>query len=190
MAATTAPAGRTRADAVRNRERVMAAAVEVLAEKGEDAVVPEIAARAGVGKGTVYRCFPTKDHLVAAVATERVRWFEREARAAAEAEDSWAAFSAFMTHFADAHSSDRGMVFSLAQRIELPELAAAREAAQAAVAELMERAKAQGTMRADAEPADLRILLSGVAHALVGARERDPAVWRRYAQLVVDALRA
>jgi AcrR family transcriptional regulator len=153
-------------------------------------VVPEIAARAGVGKGTVYRCFPTKDHLVAAVATERVRWFEREARAAAEADDSWAAFGAFMTHFAEAHSCDRGMIFSMSQRIDLPELAEARAAAQVAIGELLERAKAQGTMRADAEPDDLRVLLSGVAHALTGTGEQDPAVWRRYAQLVVDALRA
>ena len=76
----TAVAARTRADAVRNRERVIAAAAEVFREKGDAAVVPEIAARAGVGKGTVYRCFPTKDHLVAAVATQRVRWFEAEAR--------------------------------------------------------------------------------------------------------------
>ena len=185
-----APAARTRADAVRNRERVMAAAVEVLAEKGEAAVIPEIAARAGVGKGTVYRCFPTKDHLVAAVATERVRWYEREARAAAADEDSWGAFGAFIARFAEAHCADRGMVFSMSQGIELPELLEARADAQEAVAELMRCAKAQGTMRADAEPADLRILLSGVAHSLVAAQERDPAVWRRYAQLVVDALKA
>src|SRR3954465_9544199 len=121
--------GRTRADAVRNRERVIAAAAEVFAEKGEDAVVPEIAARAGVGKGTVYRCFPTKDHLVAAVATERVRWFEREVRAAAAADAPWAAFAEFIGRFADAHARDRGMVFSTAKDAELPELAEARAAA-------------------------------------------------------------
>ena len=63
----SAAAPRTRADAVRNFERVLAAATEVLAEKGAEAGVPEIAARAGVGKGTVYRCFPTKEHLIAAV---------------------------------------------------------------------------------------------------------------------------
>jgi AcrR family transcriptional regulator len=190
MAVPVVAGGRTRADAVRNRARVIAAAAEVFAEKGEDAVVPEIAARAGVGKGTVYRCFPTKDHLVAAVATERVRWFEREARAAAAAEDSWAAFATFIARYAEAHSCDRGMVFSMAQNLELPELVEARGAAQDAVRELMDRAKAQGTMRADADPADLRILLSGVARSLVAEQERDPAVWRRSAQLVVDALRA
>jgi AcrR family transcriptional regulator len=185
-----APAGRTRADAVRNRARVIAAAAEVFAEKGEDAVVPEIAARAGVGKGTVYRCFPTKDHLVAAVATERVRWFEREIRAAAAGADPWGAFSAFMARVADAHCADRGMVFSMAQGIALPELVAARADVTVALRELMDRAIAQGAMRPDAEPADLRIMLSGVARALVATGERDPAVWRRYVQFVVDALRA
>jgi AcrR family transcriptional regulator len=186
----TAVAARTRADAVRNRARVVAAAAEVFREKGEAAVVPEIAARAGVGKGTVYRCFPTKDHLVAAVASERVRWFEREARAAAEAEDPWEAFGAFMELVANAHCEDRGMVASMSQAIELPELVEARAAAHDALRALMERAIAHGSMRADAEAADLKVLLSGIARSLAAEQERDPAVWRRYARLVVDALRA
>ena len=186
----TAVAARTRADAVRNRERVVAAAAEVFREKGDAAVVPEIAARAGVGKGTVYRCFPTKDHLVAAVATERVRWFEREARAAAADEDPWGAFAAFMAHVAEAHCDDRGMVASMSQGIELPELLEARAAATDALRELMDRAIAQGAMRPDADPGDLKILLSGIARSLAADRERDPAVWRRYARLVADALRA
>ena len=186
----TATAARTRADAVRNRERVIAAAAEVFREKGEAAVVPEIAARAGVGKGTVYRCFPTKHHLVAAVATERVRWFEREARAAAEADDAWAAFAAFMERVADVYCTDRGMVASMSQSIELPELLEARAAASEAVGALMARAVAQGTMRPDATPGDMKVLLSGVARSLVAAQETDRAVWRRYVGLVVDALRA
>jgi hypothetical protein len=78
----------------------------------------------------------------------------------------------------------------MAQDLELPELVEARAAAQDAVCELMDRAKAQGTMRADADPSDLRILLSGVARSLVAEQERDPAVWRRSARLVVDALKA
>ena len=186
----TAVAARTRADAVRNRERVIEAAAEVFREKGEAAVVPEIAARAGVGKGTVYRCFPTKDHLVAAVASERVRWFEREARAAADAEDPWAAFATFMDRVADAHCADRGMVASMSQAIELPELVEARADAHEALRVLIERAIAHGSMRADAQVADLKVLLSGIARSLGAEQERDPAVWRRYAQLVVDAMRA
>src|SRR5919107_1582877 len=60
-----------RADAIRNRERVVAAAAAVFAERGIEAGVPEIAARAGVGKATVYRSFPTKEHLIAAVVEEK-----------------------------------------------------------------------------------------------------------------------
>ena len=186
----SATAARTRADAVRNRERVIEAAAEVFREKGEAAVVPEIAARAGVGKGTVYRCFPTKEHLVAAVASERVRWFEREARAAALDPDPWAAFAAFMTSVAEAHCRDRGMVFSMSQGLELPDLVEARADAHDALRELMDRAIATGAMRADAEPGDLKVLLRGVASCLAGAEERDPAVWRRFAQLLVSAFRA
>ena len=186
----TAVAARTRADAVRNRERVVAAAAQVFREKGAGASIPEIAARAGVGKGTVYRCFPTKDHLVAAVASERVRWFEREAREAARSDDPWSAFLAFMERIADAHCEDRGMVASMSQSIELTELLEARADAHDALRELMDRAIAQGSMRADASPADFKVLLSGIARSLAADRERDPAVWRRYARLVADALRA
>jgi AcrR family transcriptional regulator len=184
----SATAARTRADAVRNRERVVAAAAELFTDKGDEATVPEIAARAGVGKGTVYRCFPTKDHLVAAVASERVRWFEGEARTAATAGDPWAAFTAFMQRVADAYCADRGMLASMSRAIELPELVEARAAATDALAELMARAIAQGAMRRDATPADFKVLLSGVGRSLAG--ERDPAVWRRYAGFVVAALRA
>jgi AcrR family transcriptional regulator len=184
------PAARTRADAVRNRALVIAAAAEVFAERGEAALVPEIAARAGVGKGTVYRCFPTKDHLVAAVAIERARWFEREARDAAADPDPWSAFTDFMTRLAEAHCGDRGMGFSMAQGLDLPDLLEARADAHEALRELMDRAIATGAMRPDAEPGDLKLLLRGVASSLDGAGERDPAVWRRFAELVASAFRA
>jgi AcrR family transcriptional regulator len=190
MAVPAAPAGRTRADAVRNRARVIDAAAEVFAEKGEAAGVPEIAARAGVGKGTVYRCFPTKDHLVAAVAIERARWFEGEARAAAASADPWAAFAAFMTCLADAYCRDRGMVFSMSQGLDSPALLDARAGAHDALRELMNRAIAQGAMRPDADAADLKVLLGGIASSLGAAEERDPAVWRRFGRLVVAAYRA
>jgi len=124
------------------------------------------------------------------VATERVRWFEREARAAARDADPWGAFGAFMVRVADAFSRDRGMLFSMSRGIELPELDAARAAAHEALRELMERAIAQGTMRADARPEDVRVLVTGVARSLAAAGEHDRAVWRRYLGLVVDALRA
>src|SRR6478609_7541161 len=99
-------ATRTRADAVRNYERVLDAASEVLAEKGAEAGVPEIAARAGGGKGTVYRCFPTKDHLVSAVVGERMRAFAAAARAATERPDAWDAFVELLCDSAERQAND------------------------------------------------------------------------------------
>ena len=82
------------------------------------------------------------------------------------------------------------MVASMSQAIELPELVEARADAHEALRVLIERAIAHGSMRADAQVADLKVLLSGIARSLGAEQERDPAVWRRYAQLVVDAMRA
>ena len=183
-------APRTRADAVRNSERVLAAAAEVLAEKGAEAGVPEIAARAGVGKGTVYRCFPTKDHLVSAVLGERLRWFTEAAREAVRQPDAWEAFVDVLVGSAARMAGDCTFSAGLSHESMLPEVVEAREAMLAAIDELMERAKAEGRMRQGVDSRDLKMLFAGVAQMLRAAGNRDPAEWRRYAGLVADALRA
>jgi len=187
MSAATLP---TRADAVRNRERVVAAAAEVFAERGVEAGVPEVAARAGVGKATVYRSFPTKEHLIAAVVIERIGEFERSTRARLDDPDPWGAFVALIVEGAERHCADRAITAGLSAVIELPELTAARASLWHAVGALMDRAKEQGRMRRDAQPADLRVLWAGAARVLAADGVDDPAQWRRYAALVVDALRA
>jgi AcrR family transcriptional regulator len=179
-----------RADAARNRARVVEAAGEVFAEKGLEAGVPEVAARAGVGKATVYRSFPTKEHLVAAVMIERLRWFEAMGLEAAESKDPWAAFTRFLTTAAEAQATDRALGDSMALDIRLPELEEARAAMWRALAKLMRRAKQQGAMRTDATPADLRILFTGAARMLAGEDQHDVKVWRRYARLIAAALRS
>ncbi len=185
---STAP--RTRADAVRNAERVLAAATEVLAEKGAEAGVPEIAARAGVGKGTVYRCYPTKEHLLAAVLSERLRWFAAAAREAAERPDAWAAFVALLCDSAERQAGDCTFSAGLAHESALPEVAAAREEMHEAIDALMARAQAEGRMRPGVTSRDVKVLFAGVAQMLRADGNRDPAEWRRYAGLVADAMRA
>ena len=182
--------GPRRADALRNREAVVRAAGEVFAAKGMDAGVPEIAARAGVGKATVYRSFPTKEHLVAAVAIERLAWIADVALGGLDDPDAGAALQGVVVAIAERQASDCAVSGSLASDIHLPELDAARTAAQTAFEALIERGRAQGALRDDATGDDLRVLFTGMSTVLRERHERDPEVWRRFGTLVVDALRA
>src|SRR4051794_35592577 len=91
----TTPSPRPRrADAERNRARILRAASELFAEQGPDASMPELAERAGVGVGTLYRAFADKEQLLGAVVAERLRWFAARLEDAAGAPDAWAAFEA------------------------------------------------------------------------------------------------
>lgn len=179
-----------RADAVRNRERVIEAAASVLAELGPDASIDDIAARAGVGRATVYRSFPTKDHLVAGVAVLRLKRFEQLATDALGEPDAGAAFRGLLISIAQSNAKDRIMLGALRLATEIPELAEARKATSAALNRLMRRAKKQGRMRRDATAEDVRILFSGLTHSLTEQQQQDPAQWRRYANLIADALGA
>lgn len=179
-----------RADALRNRERVIAAAAAVFAERGVEASVPEVAARAGVGKATVYRSFPTKEHLVAAVAIERLGELERGAVARLDAPDAWLALAELLDEAAARQCVDRSLLAALAAGMSSDLLADARASMWGAVGQLMDRARGQGRLRADATPADLRVLWAGAARVLAADGVDDPAQWRRYAALVLGALRA
>jgi AcrR family transcriptional regulator len=179
-----------RADAVRNRERVLAAAVAVFAERGIEASVPDVAARAGVGKATVYRSFPTKEHLIAAVVLDWLGAFEHRVRDRLDEPDAWAALRDLLGESAIKQSVDRTLCGAFTAGVASDLLREARQRMWGAVQELMDRAKAQGTMRADASAADLRVLWAGTARMLAADGVEDPAVWRRYAGLALDALRA
>jgi AcrR family transcriptional regulator len=184
-----AAASPKRADALRNRERVIAAARAVFAERGLEASVPEVAARAGVGKATVYRSFPSKEHLIAAVVIDRLEDFERRARELLDEPDAWTALNRLLGDKAVEHCADRTLA-SAVQAAPSDLLMEARRRMWDAVDALMDRAKAQGSMRLNATTEDLRILWGGAARMLTADDVDDPDVWRRYARLVLDALRA
>lgn len=191
MPYATAPDPRPRrADALRNRERVIEAATEVFAAKGMDAGIPEIAAVAGVGKATVYRSFPSKEHLVAAVAVQRLAWITGRVTQALAEDDAGQAFEDVLVEIAERQAEDGAIAASLASEIHLPELEAARATTHAAFEALIDRARAEGALRADATATDLRVLFAGVSQVLRAEGERDRATWRRYGRLVADALRA
>jgi AcrR family transcriptional regulator len=179
-----------RADAARNRERILAAAQRVFSEQGLDASVAEVAREAGVGKATVFRSYPTKEHLIGAIACDRVRWVESLVTEALEQPDAWLAFQSLLVDLAHRHANDLTHLEALAHESDAPLLTEARAATNVALGRLMDRAKDQGAMRADATPEDLRVLFHGVTHAMPAEQRRDVEAWTHWAELFAGALRA
>jgi len=179
---------RDRADAARNSALVLDAAREVFAARGLAAGVEEVAARAGVGKATVYRCWPTKDALVAAVTGARVDAFTDRVLAVLDAPDATAAFEELLLSAASTSAENRLLHTGLTS--ETPALAASRARCRAAMQQLMDRGVEQGGLRADVTAADVTLLFNGFTAQLAAAGESDPSVWRHYASLVVAAARS
>ncbi len=184
----TTPSTRPRrADAERNRTRILRAASELFAERGPDASMPELAERAGVGVGSLYRAFGDKEQLLGAVRAERLRWFARQLEHAAEAPDAWAAFEAAIWKGAALQVKDRALHRAAAETVVVEEFREAKAAVRAALGRLIERAQEQGTMRSDVRPDDIPMLLDGVGLT----REAGPeARWERHLAIVIDGLRA
>lgn len=173
-----------RADALRNHERVVAAARELFAERGLDVTVPEVAARAGVGRATVYRSYPSKDELVLAVARDGFRSLQARTLAALAADDAYRALSDYVPDLLEQLARDRGLAAAFFEGRLLP----AAELVEM-IGQLVEAARTSGLVRADAGVLDVRVVLCGVVRQLIVLDERDPAVWRRYAGLILAALR-
>ena len=179
-----------RADARRNRERVVAAAEVVFAEQGREAQMDDVARRAGVGVGTVYRHFPTKEALIEALAVDR---FEKILAAGKEAllnPDPWEAFSGAIWAGAALTASDRSfteIVGEISGPMPLPE-ALEREMRET-YTELMHRAQAAGALRADLVMDDIPMFMCGIG---LGARKTHgcPDAWKRHISIVIDGLRA
>jgi AcrR family transcriptional regulator len=176
-----------RADAERNRARILAAASELFAERGLDASMPDLAERAGVGVGTVYRAFPDKDHLLGAVMAERLRWLACEIETATQADDPWVGFTDVIWKGAALHVKDRAFHQCMRAALELPEVREARGRTLDAFQRLIERAQAAGSMRPDVVAEDIPMLLAGVGLS----RTAGPgAAWERHLAVVIDGLRA
>lgn len=177
-----------RADAVRNREKVLAAAEVVFAEQGIEAGIPEIAERAGVGKGTVYRNFESKDELIAAILTRRVERLEADIADALEREDPGVAFRDMLRNAA-ARANDLSFPASIYWEGSSPELDAAKQRVGKGMAKLLRAAKKSGAIRRDAKAEEIWLQFGGVCRALAETGEQDPKIWRRHADLIADAFR-
>jgi AcrR family transcriptional regulator len=176
-----------RADARRNRERILKAARAVFADQGIDAQMDDVARRAKVGVGTVYRHFPTKDALLDALVRERFEVIAGYAREALEREDAWEGFCELIWRAAESNAADRAFceIVAFTDKTDVVE----QTGLHASTSELIERAKAQGAMRPDASVTDVEIMMCG-AGSVMQAMITVPDVWRRYLTLMLDGLRA
>src|SRR3954464_3689740 len=152
-----------RADARRNRERVIKAARWCMAHDGLDAQMEEIARRAKVGVGTVYRHFKTKDDLVDALAAERFERLRDLAHEALATDDPWHAFEQFMRASARIQTDDRALSEVLTSRPDTMTRAAEGVGILELVSELLGRAQAAGVVRKDASPRDIPMLMCALA---------------------------
>src|SRR3954449_8509437 len=210
----TAPDAQTakplRADARRNRERIIAAARTVFAERGVEAQMDDVAREAGVGVGTVYRHFPHKEALLGELVAQKFRAFGDNAERALEVEDPWEAFAGLLRANAELCVRDIGVQEALSRtpdvwRLAQPEFErldaladrlGARGAGGVAQPEserldalanrLVARAQEAGVLRRDFAVAEIPMLMSGL-YSTMAVSGYD---WHRHLEIILDGLRA
>jgi AcrR family transcriptional regulator len=180
-----------RRDAERNRRRILEAAAEAFAERGLGVTMDEIAARAEVGVGTVYRRFPDKELLIEALLEDRLAELVERGEQALAGEDAWEALLGFIDYTLGLQAADRGLrelLLSTAHGRE--RIARVRERLEPLADALVERAQAAGRMRPDVRGSDLPLVQMMIGAAVDFTRPVAPDAWRRMAAIVTDGLRA
>ena len=180
-----------RADAERNRRRIVAAAQAVFAEAGLAVPLEVIAQRAGVGIATLYRRFPTREDLVAASFAPKMAAYRAAVAEALQAADAWDGLCSFAARACAMQAADRGLSDVLAQTFPTAKAFEAQRAeAYHKLAELVGRAQAQGSLRPDFVMEDFVLLLMANAGVVQATREVAPEASRRFVALLLDGFRA
>ena len=179
-----------RADARRNRGRVLEAAREQFAARGLEAQIDDIARAAGVGVGTVYRHFPNKEDLLRALAEAKFEGLAQAARDALGAEDPWTGLVEMMTHGARVSADD----LSLSEAMEQHPGICGEAAEHAGLPELTERvvkrAQESGQLRSDIVAWDIPALVCGIGRAIRVEPGAPTMHWERYLDIILAGLRA
>lgn len=180
-----------RTDALRNRQVLLAAAAEAFAEIGTDVTVAEIAQRAGIAKGTVFRHFPAKEDLIAAIMGEIIDDLVGTAVGLSTASDPAAALLEFMTHGVEKLAGNRGLCDVVGRpSLQQASVRTGIDHLCEVVEALVDRAQRQGAIRAEITGADIVLLLAGVHQTAAPVAQAEPQLWRRYLALVFDGIRA
>jgi AcrR family transcriptional regulator len=179
------PARPLRADAQRNRALLMATARELFSEGQSELRMDEVARRAGVGIGTLYRHFETRDALIEAVYRQEIETLCASAGELLRQMPADAALSAFLSHLIDYAADNRGLATALItglNHLDPAEALTGHQRLMEAVSLLLRTAVAQGSMRADVEPATVLIVIGSLC-----STQQHPG-WKRQAQSVVSLL--
>jgi AcrR family transcriptional regulator len=179
-----------RADARRNHQAVIDAAKKLFADQGLDAQMPDVAKAAKVGVGTVYRHFPTKDDLIAALAAERFERLAEKAREGIEAEDAWEGLCDFIRFSAELQADDRGLCEVMGSRPEVMDASAFAVGLDQLCDKLVKRAQRSGELRRDLDWEDIPMIACGLGR--ITQATAGPAIgrWPRLVEIILDGLRA
>jgi AcrR family transcriptional regulator len=186
------PADRAlRADAERNRGRLLDAAQALFRERGLEVGVAEIAQRAGVGRGTLFRNFPTKQDLIAAIVIERMHEATEYGRKLLDAQDAGEALFGFLEEVVGRQQLDRCLFDAMGDTfLANQDIRAAHAEIIGGLEELLTRAKQAGAVRSDVGAIDVLMLLKGVCEAATAFAGSDPAIVPRQLDLVRAAISA
>jgi len=180
-----------RADAERNRRRLLDAAQALFRERGLDVGVAEIARRAGVGRGTLFRNFPTKQDLIAAIVIDRMGEATEYGRKLLDAPDAGEALFSFLEEVVGRQQLDRCLFDAVADAfLANQDIRAAHAEIVGGLEQLLTRAKEAGAVRSDVGAVDVLMLLKGVCEAATAFAGSDPAIVPRQLDLVRAAISA
>jgi AcrR family transcriptional regulator len=191
VTARTKPAIPQRKDALRNRTALLAAAKAAFAEEGLDAALEDIARRAGVAIGTLYRHFPTRMDLVAVVIADKKRAWIKAAEAAVVMEPAWDGLVFFLERVCELQAGDLAFNDIASMRFQhAPGIETARKRAHDLSRRIVERAQAEGSLRPDVTAEDVAFIVWAHSRVSEATHAIDPNAWRRYLALTLDGFRA
>ena len=179
-----------RADARRNRAAVIKAAKKLFADQGLDAQMPDVAKAAKVGVGTVYRHFPTKDDLIAALAADRFERLADKAREGIENEDPWQGLCDFIRYAAQIQADDRGLCEVMGSRPDVMDASARAAGLDDLADKLVKRAQRSGELRNDLQWEDIPMIACGLGRITQATAGPDAGRWPRLVEIVIDGLRS
>ncbi|MDQ1486884.1 MAG: hypothetical protein QOJ62_2577 [Actinomycetota bacterium] len=191
MPSQHASAVRLRSDAARNRRAIVDSARQLYGQRGLDTPFDEIARLAGVGNATLYRHFPSRCALVAAVFADTLQRVVDAAQLALTNPDPWDGFAGHVRFLCHLQATDRGLADLLTTRVSgAPEIEGLRARAHADFVRIAGRAQGSGALRADFVPGDLLLLLMANAGLVHRTADAAPKAWSRFVDLALDGLRA